>query len=329
MLRTIPHVMVAVFILSLLVNGCNRNQENFEGISSLKLNMDGAISDLAWSPNGQYIAFTIDPGWEIETDLERTIFIVDLNTNMYHPIQEYDDRILYEVRGAKWSPDSRSLILYYPLAVVDPLGNSSNSSQSDIVILEAQTGKLLQTVRNGSNATWGTADNQVIIVDSDTGKANQELPIYQVDLNAGEFKEIAKVEPAYTLYGLDVSSTGLLAYRDKGSLQIIDIDSREPVGRIEVKGRLYSPAWSPDGQILAYIQDTPNSQKAIYLISFDGLCRSDPLNLGTIVKSIDWSPDGKQLAFSTDKAGEIYFLDLTIGVGKQLLDSYQTRCHSR
>ena len=42
---------------------------------------------------------------------------------------------------------------------------------------------------------------------------------------------------------------------------------------------------------------------------------------------LDWSPDGNRLIFSArDKRNRLYFLDFTKGVGKELMDSFQSNC---
>lgn len=323
---------IMLMILLLLIVGCNQSPDRLDGISSLVLELDGTISELAWSPNGDSIAFSMDPGWELNTELERSVYIINLETNSYLPIKEYSDRITAE--GAEWSPDSKSLIMYYPSEVVfnSPNEPGARLAPFDIVIVNASTGELLQSNWNGSYATWGVHQDEIVIVDSDIGKPNQELSIYQVNLKTDIAREIAQTIPAYIRDGgIDVSSNGLLAYRNIGTLNITDIASGEQIGELKVESRLYSPSWSPDGEILAYVQDKadPNESEwrgIIYLATADGSCHSSPLDTGTIVKSIDWSPDGRQIAFSTTESRRIYFLDLTTGVGKELLDSYQKHC---
>ncbi|MCP5099661.1 MAG: hypothetical protein GY943_29255 [Chloroflexi bacterium] len=331
MLRFASRIMLIIFML--LIVGCSHSPDQLDGISFLTLEMDGTISELAWSPNGHSIAFSMDPGWELNTELERSIYTINLETNSYLPIKKYSDRII--AYGAEWSPDSKSLIMYYPSNTVgiSPEEPVARLAPFDIVIVNASTGELLQSEWNGSYAAWGVNQDEVIVVDSDVGKPNQELPIYQVNLITGITKEIAKTIPAsiFDTEGIDVSSAGLLAYRNIGTLSIVDIASGEQISELKVESRLYSPSWSPDGEILAYVQDKANPNESewhgiIYLATVDGSCHGNPLDTGTIVKSIDWSPDGRQLAFSTTESGRIYFLDLTTGVGKELLDSYQMHC---
>lgn len=324
------HVIRMIIITcGILIAGCNTDPTTFEGVSSLRLESNWVISELDWSPDGRYLAFTVDTG------KHHAIYILDLQMESYYSIKEYNDRTLYEAQGPSWSPDSHLVILYYPSAFVTagPGSPFVRLAPFDIVTIDAQTGELSQGVWEGSYATWGVKQNEVIVVDSDIGQLDGEVPIYLVNLLTGEARQLAKTVAGIVLTSeaLDASSTGLLAFRNKDKLEIIDLNSGEAVGRVNIESRLYSPAWSPDGEILAYVQDMASANEnkwrgIIYFSTANGSCRSEPLDIGSIVKSIDWSPDGKQLAFTTNDFGKIYFLDLTVGVGKALLDSYQARC---
>ena len=87
--------------------------------------------------------------------------------------------------------------------------------------------------------------------------------------------------------------------------------------------------WSPNGTVLAFLAGGMNSQvedDGIILARADGTCLSEPLQLGAELLSLDWSPDGNQLVFSTRDANRLYFLNFTTGVGKELMDSYRERC---
>ncbi len=317
-----------VTILFLLIlTGCRAGPDRQEGVTSITVGSDWTMRELSWSPDGRYLAFTN------ETSRNQGVYVLDLETEKYYPIQEYDDRNVYEAAGPAWSPDSRSLILRYPAYTVGRAGQPVKLSPYDIVVINWGTDELPLNLLNGAYATWGTQQDEVIIIDSDVGKLGQETPIYLVNLTTGESRELAKTVGGFVFIeeALDVSSTGLLAFRTEGKLLIVDTASGEEVGEIEAANRLYSPTWSPNGEILAYVQDRANPSETewrgvIYFSTSDGLCRSEPLDLGFIVKSIAWSPDGEQLAFTTPVPGKIYFLDLTTGNGKILFDSYQGRC---
>lgn len=58
----------------------------------------------------------------------------------------------------------------------------------------------------------------------------------------------------------------------------------------------YSPRWSPDGKVLAFISDREDSPQ-IYLMPGDGGEATRLTEGKNAVRSFAWSPDGKQLAF--------------------------------
>lgn len=131
--------------------------------------------------------------------------------------------------------------------------------------------------------------------------------------------------------GFDLSSSNLLAVSNWDGLAIVDLSNGNRVGVIP-RYNLNSPRFSPDSQILAYTESDsdPTINKwsdVIHLVNATNpSCSGDALDLGYVIKSIDWSPDGKQIVFSTTHPGELYFIDMTTGVGKVWFDSYKENC---
>jgi len=88
------------------------------------------------------------------------------------------------------------------------------------------------------------------------------------------------------------------------------IPSSTPINLTKNKADDEYPAWSPDGQKIAFDSDSSGNSE-IYMMNADG---SNPINL-TKNKAIDnrpaWSADGKKIAFFSDRDGnyEVYVMN--------------------
>jgi Tol biopolymer transport system component len=163
------------------------------------------------------------------------------------------------------------------------------------------------------------------------GACGNEISIDEYDLTSSETRTIGHTGTCWpeVIDSLDASVEGKLVIPsiDGTHNQILDIASGAGQGAMTpIRG---STVWSPDGTMLAFIVKELDSRvgtDGIMLASEDGSCFSEPLRLDSYLYSVDWSPDGSRLVFSTREVNLLYFLDLTTGVGKDLMDSFHERC---
>jgi Tol biopolymer transport system component len=77
-------------------------------------------------------------------------------------------------------------------------------------------------------------------------------------------------------------------------------------------GPTFDPAWSPDGQMIAFVGLTGGLGEPIYVVKTDGsgLRNLTPKPVGTYAAPA-WSPDGRKLAFVSDRDGnsEVYVMN--------------------
>tara|TARA_R110002126_G_scaffold175960_1_gene324568 strand:- start:20028 stop:21293 length:1266 start_codon:yes stop_codon:yes gene_type:complete len=103
------------------------------------------------------------------------------------------------------------------------------------------------------------------------------------------------------------------------SLEISDMDGRNPHGLLRSTDPLMSPAWSPNGREIAYVS-FEKKRAQIFIVSVETGERRLVTDFPGINGAPAWSPDGKQLAVVLSKGGtpKIYSVDLTSGHMKQL-----------
>jgi len=136
------------------------------------------------------------------------------------------------------------------------------------------------------------------------------------------YEKILGVRGAFWTRIAYVTSTGLGANK-KYSLMVADSDGVNPQSVVHSSEALLSPAWSPDGNKLAYtsfergnssiyIQDLTTGQREV-VAAFKGINDASA-----------FSPDGKRLAMSLSKSGnpEIYVMDLASRQLTQVTNHY-------
>jgi len=120
------------------------------------------------------------------------------------------------------------------------------------------------------------------------------------------------------LLGEPGSYSGRIAYilkrNGRYELQVADADSHNAVTITTSPEPLISPAWSPDGQRLAYVS-FEDKKPVVYVQNLaDGTRRAVAKFRGSN-SAPTWSPDGRRLAvtLSKDETSQIYMLDLMTG----------------
>jgi len=88
----------------------------------------------------------------------------------------------------------------------------------------------------------------------------------------------------------------------------------------QLNGYIYAPAWSADGQLLAYSKQAPREHPKIYIYDRSSNTRNLVVNAEGSNMSASFSPDGQDLLYSSTVGGnaDIYKIHLSDGHVQQL-----------
>ena len=84
----------------------------------------------------------------------------------------------------------------------------------------------------------------------------------------------------------------------------------------QLNGYIYAPAWSADGQLLAYSKQAPRQHPKIYIYDRKSNIRNLAVNAEGSNMSASFSPDGQKLLYSSTVGGNADIYEMRLSEGK-------------
>ena len=137
------------------------------------------------------------------------------------------------------------------------------------------------------------------------------------------YKKLTGVEGVFSSRIAYVTSEINLQKQRKYHLNVADYDGENAISIAQSKEPIMSPAWSPDGEKIAYVS-FENKVSEIFVQTLSSGQRQSIAQYPGINGSPAWSPDGKKLAVTLSKDGnsDIYILTLANLSLKKLTKSW-------
>jgi len=200
----------------------------------------------------------------------------------------------------RWSPDGdRIAFTCYPTA------GSILSAQ--ICVYSTVSSRLLSWPRyRGTNSSpaWSPDGSKIMFMSSMLG--NPELFISEAD--GSRPKRLTHSTGADTSAAWNPKTGQQVAFvSDRGGtpqLYIMDADGSE-VQKVELtdKGYVIDPAWSPNGQLLAFAWRRPNGNYDLYVMDIASHALVELTRDAGRNERPSWAPDGRHIAFESTRTG--------------------------
>ncbi len=110
---------------------------------------------------------------------------------------------------------------------------------------------------------------------------------------------------------------GRIAFSSEGWLWLLDPADGEAHRISTGDGLDFRPAFSPDGEQVAFVRDT-GSDTSIWILELDSGAEREVVSTGAIDLDPSFAPDGQSLCYSSAVAGDLDLWRLDLGTGEQV-----------
>ena len=278
-------------IILLLALGFRRNLNEVPIAVQVDVIPSGtSIGAVAWSPDGQYIAYS--------DLLNDTVMVWDIKQEaVVHTFQGE----VYGVNSLNWSDDGRYLAASGNWAIVWDITDGTTYPRRDILDFVVNIGDLAwqPETHNLIYIYWG--------VGAETETSNSVVRLWNIDTQ--QLIQIGFPLTSFPRITWNPAGT-YLAISDSECLQIRDVARSTVVSDVRRLGRVVDFDWSGDGQMIAIATTYPGPSKYIQIHGvFKSKLVAGPNVEGLLIQDIDWNPEHDVIAYIDDNR-TVYLWDL-------------------